>query len=290
MYFVHSPFRTYFRRGHNQAKSWTPTVQGRSGTRDCCRRPRSRNDLCYGRSRNRTCPFWPFDSVCRDLEAHSWSLEDAGWFGHSDPRGGRNWINFWCGTPTINSPRSFFPLLESRLFNHPWPTNSKATLWHITSFIISQLKCESMSLGHIWLSFQSSESVLPLISTIPTTTNLYFDNPFLVNYVVYHHYRSLGWVIKGGLKFCVDYLLYKRGPVFSHAEYANFLAIIWNVSVTAWLDLPWLWYPFTRISKIKKPHLSTYQTLRLFHGPGSAPSTERIPKCKRYFPSDHLTH
>lgn len=44
------------------------------------------------------------------------------------------------------------------------------------------------------------------------------DNPFLINYVVYHHYRSLGWVVRGGIKFCVDYMLYKRGPVFSHAE------------------------------------------------------------------------
>ncbi|CAE6463082.1 unnamed protein product [Rhizoctonia solani] len=46
------------------------------------------------------------------------------------------------------------------------------------------------------------------------------DNPFLVNYIVYHHYRSLGWVVRGGIKFCVDYMLYKRGPVFSHAEFA----------------------------------------------------------------------
>ncbi|QRW03009.1 tRNA intron endonuclease, catalytic C-terminal domain [Ceratobasidium sp. AG-Ba] len=46
------------------------------------------------------------------------------------------------------------------------------------------------------------------------------DNPFLVNYVVYHHYRSLGWVVRGGIKFCVDYMLYKRGPVFTHAEFA----------------------------------------------------------------------
>ena len=45
-----------------------------------------------------------------------------------------------------------------------------------------------------------------------------FDNPFIINYAVYHHYRSLGWVVKGGTKFCVDYLLYKRGPVFQHAE------------------------------------------------------------------------
>ncbi|TIA88623.1 hypothetical protein E3P81_03394 [Wallemia ichthyophaga] len=46
------------------------------------------------------------------------------------------------------------------------------------------------------------------------------DNPFLVNYAIYHYYRSLGWVIKSGIKFCVDIVLYKRGPVFHHAEFA----------------------------------------------------------------------
>ncbi|KAI3485458.1 hypothetical protein L1887_51201 [Cichorium endivia] len=46
------------------------------------------------------------------------------------------------------------------------------------------------------------------------------DNPFLINYVAYHHFRSLGWVVKSGIKFCADLLLYKRGPVFSHAEFA----------------------------------------------------------------------
>lgn len=46
------------------------------------------------------------------------------------------------------------------------------------------------------------------------------DDPFLVSYAVYHHYRSLGWVVRSGVKFGVDYLLYNRGPVFSHAEFA----------------------------------------------------------------------
>ncbi|KAN0065409.1 tRNA splicing endonuclease subunit sen2 [Thecaphora frezii] len=46
------------------------------------------------------------------------------------------------------------------------------------------------------------------------------DNPFLINYIAYHHFRSLGWVVKTGIKFCADYLLYKKGPVFSHAEFA----------------------------------------------------------------------
>jgi tRNA-splicing endonuclease subunit Sen2 len=45
------------------------------------------------------------------------------------------------------------------------------------------------------------------------------DDQFLLNYVTYHHFRSLGWVVRPGIKFSVDYLLYYRGPVFSHAEF-----------------------------------------------------------------------
>jgi tRNA-splicing endonuclease subunit Sen2 len=69
-----------------------------------------------------------------------------------------------------------------------------------------------MSLADVWAAFQAAHSALP--PAVPDR----FDNPFLVNYVAYHHYRALGWVVKGGIKFCVDLLLYKRGPVFSHAE------------------------------------------------------------------------
>ncbi|EPE33335.1 tRNA-intron endonuclease catalytic [Glarea lozoyensis ATCC 20868] len=46
------------------------------------------------------------------------------------------------------------------------------------------------------------------------------DDPFMLNYVVYHHFRSLGWVVRSGIKFAVDYMLYVRGPVFNHAEFA----------------------------------------------------------------------
>ena len=54
----------------------------------------------------------------------------------------------------------------------------------------------------------------------PTTSSLRPDDPFLLSYVTYHHFRSLGWVVRPGLKFGVDWLLYLRGPVFSHAEFA----------------------------------------------------------------------
>lgn len=47
------------------------------------------------------------------------------------------------------------------------------------------------------------------------------DDPFLLSYAVYHHFRSLGWVVRPGIKFAVDYLLYNRGPVFAHAEFAT---------------------------------------------------------------------
>ncbi|EGG06516.1 uncharacterized protein MELLADRAFT_86553 [Melampsora larici-populina 98AG31] len=47
------------------------------------------------------------------------------------------------------------------------------------------------------------------------------DNPFIVSYVTYHHFRSLGWVVRDGIKFCVDWVLYgSRGPVGGHAEFA----------------------------------------------------------------------
>jgi tRNA-splicing endonuclease subunit Sen2 len=58
------------------------------------------------------------------------------------------------------------------------------------------------------------------------------DDPFLLNYAVYHHFRSLGWVVRDGVKFAVDYLLYERGPVFKHAAFA--VTIIPSYTHTYW--------------------------------------------------------
>ena len=62
------------------------------------------------------------------------------------------------------------------------------------------------------------------------------DNSFLVNYVVFHHFRSLGWVVRPGIKFACDYLLYLRGPAFTHAEFA--IMIIPAYSNSYWLERP----------------------------------------------------
>lgn len=53
----------------------------------------------------------------------------------------------------------------------------------------------------------------------PDEPELEPDDGFLIHYAVYHHFRSLGWVPRGGIKFGVDWLLYTRGPVFDHAEF-----------------------------------------------------------------------
>jgi tRNA-splicing endonuclease subunit Sen2 len=58
------------------------------------------------------------------------------------------------------------------------------------------------------------------------------DDQFMLNYVVYHHFRSLGWVVRGGTKFGVDYLLYNRGPVFTHAEFG--VIVIPSYSAPYW--------------------------------------------------------
>ncbi|KAI0968600.1 hypothetical protein F4678DRAFT_442292 [Xylaria arbuscula] len=59
-----------------------------------------------------------------------------------------------------------------------------------------------------------------MYSFSPTPAVLGPDDPFLIQYAVYHHFRSLGWVPRPGIKFGVDWLLYIGGPVFSHAEFA----------------------------------------------------------------------
>jgi tRNA-splicing endonuclease subunit Sen2 len=56
-------------------------------------------------------------------------------------------------------------------------------------------------------------------SYFPPVSELQPNDPFLIHYVVYHHFRSLGWVPRHGIKFGVDWMLYTRGPVFDHAEF-----------------------------------------------------------------------
>lgn len=90
----------------------------------------------------------------------------------------------------------------------------------------------SYALGALNVYCDDSEAILPPSSLLslfrrhsyhpPRSLSLPEEpnDPFMLSYVVYHHYRSLGWVVRSGVKFSTDYLLYNRGPAFSHAEFA----------------------------------------------------------------------
>lgn len=42
---------------------------------------------------------------------------------------------------------------------------------------------------------------------------------FLDRYIIYHYYRTKGWIVRSGLKYGGDFLLYKDGPTYNHASY-----------------------------------------------------------------------
>ena len=43
---------------------------------------------------------------------------------------------------------------------------------------------------------------------------------FAIRYCVYHYYRSKGWIVRCGLKFGTEFLIYHQGPTMSHSDYA----------------------------------------------------------------------
>ena len=55
---------------------------------------------------------------------------------------------------------------------------------------------------------------------------LSMNGRFIELYTAYRYYRSKGWVPKSGLKFGVDFLLYKEGPSFYHSAYAVVVTLI----------------------------------------------------------------
>ncbi|XP_063972713.1 tRNA-splicing endonuclease subunit Sen2 [Diachasmimorpha longicaudata] len=52
------------------------------------------------------------------------------------------------------------------------------------------------------------------------------DEDFFSKYVVYHYFRSKGWVVKPGLKCSGDFVLYKKGPHFYHASYVVYIEVV----------------------------------------------------------------
>lgn len=152
------------------------------------------------------------------------------------------------GSPKIKRQKSvrFSPTVEKNTFIISEPPSPERAVTNVTLVEVEQdhIKNEehfqltmeeafflSYSLGALTVFDpvtncpMTNESLFDLFrksSLYPPAVNpsLSPDDPFMLNYVVYHHYRSLGWCVRGGAKFSCDFMLYNKGPVFSHAEFA----------------------------------------------------------------------
>ncbi|WFD29001.1 tRNA-intron lyase [Malassezia sp. CBS 17886] len=126
---------------------------------------------------------------------------------------------------------------------------------------------------------------------VQSTSPVRPDHPFLLSYVVYHHFRSLGWIVKTGTKFCVDYLLYKRGPVFSHAEFAVLVVPEYEDEADAAYapfgahhnagERTWIWF-----SMMNRVNTQVQKTVVLAHV--LIPSLRRVPTVSG--PADFVAH
>ncbi|KAF9185039.1 tRNA splicing endonuclease subunit sen2 [Haplosporangium sp. Z 767] len=78
-----------------------------------------------------------------------------------------------------------------------------------------------LSIQECWSRFAETSTLKLNIRQYPSTEDLSLtaSNPFIVRYVAYHYYRSKGWVVKDGLIYGTDFLLYKKGLVFGHSQY-----------------------------------------------------------------------
>ncbi|PPR01452.1 hypothetical protein CVT26_015085 [Gymnopilus dilepis] len=154
-------------------------------------------------------------------------------------------------------------------------------LWNLDCLtVLHPQSLQPMTLQEIWLAFQQAELPPRVPPPLKPSESLQFDNPFLINYVVYHHYRSLGWVVKGGIKFCVDYLLYKRGPVFTHAELSLVVLPVYedpedqrlsSIEVHNSSPFAWSW-----LSTINRVNSQVQKTLILVYV--TIPSRSRLPQ------------
>ncbi|KAJ4322499.1 tRNA splicing endonuclease subunit sen2 [Neodidymelliopsis sp. IMI 364377] len=115
-------------------------------------------------------------------------------------------------------------------------------------------------------AYEYRERLSQKVAVLPSTQMIAPDNSFLLKYVVYHHFRSLGWVVRPGIKFAVDYLLYLRGPAFHHAEFG--VQIVPSYSHSYWSETPerityrkekenkdWWW--FHRVNRVQTAVMKT---------------------------------
>ncbi|XP_058819831.1 uncharacterized protein LOC131682406 [Topomyia yanbarensis] len=92
----------------------------------------------------------------------------------------------------------------------PYPMRENLSLlFEETMFLVEKLKClEVRTLDGIPLP---QDQLLKKIVTL--------KKDFITSYVSYVYFKSKNWIIRSGLKFGGDFLLYQKGPQFFHASF-----------------------------------------------------------------------
>ncbi|CAL4117614.1 unnamed protein product [Meganyctiphanes norvegica] len=90
------------------------------------------------------------------------------------------------------------------------------------------------------------------------------DIRFVARYAVYHNFRAKGWVVKPGLKFGSDWVLYPVGPPFYHAHFTVSVQCLWADTLAVdeslnWREMSWTAFSATdRLnSHVKKTPILT---------------------------------
>ncbi|KAI9205876.1 tRNA intron endonuclease [Polychytrium aggregatum] len=79
---------------------------------------------------------------------------------------------------------------------------------------------KQLTILDLWSKFHA-DAVVQRSRHPPTEGEIWCpDNPFVVAYAAYHFYRALKWVVRSGIKFGTDFVLYQKGPAFRHSDYA----------------------------------------------------------------------
>ncbi|PVH77081.1 hypothetical protein DL98DRAFT_517516 [Cadophora sp. DSE1049] len=184
----------------------------------------------------------------------------------NDTGGGSTPVNGTPSTPKMKRRKSvrFSPTVEQNTFIQTEPPSPEKAATNTTTIEEAPLVIKNQE--HVQLTLEEAfflSYALGALTVLDPDTNTpisnedlfylarktsYFppqanpslspDDPFMINYVVYHHFRSLGWVLRSGTKFSVDYMLYTRGPVFTHAEFA--ILVLPSYTDPYWRSNPFL--------------------------------------------------
>lgn len=70
-----------------------------------------------------------------------------------------------------------------------------------------------------------------MLSTHELWSRFHKFTKFFGKYAAYRYYRKKGWVPKSGIKYGVDFVLYKQGPVEYHSNYAIIVRLLTETEV-----------------------------------------------------------